>query len=47
MKYAYLQINVKRNGHDVNIALAIPMYTFSFVTAIIYLLPIGKFQDQS
>ena len=33
---------VKRNGHGVNIALAAPMYTFSFITAIVYLLPIGQ-----
>ena len=37
----HMEIQIKRNGHTINMALVNPMYTFSFVTSAIYLLPPG------
>ena len=43
VEYVYMKVGVKRNAHSIEISLTDPMYAFSFLTTVIYLLPPGLF----
>ena len=45
VNYVYMNITMKRTSQSIRIALIDPMYAFSFLTTIIYLLPPGNYKS--